>query len=423
MVYTPVSVITITNNHLDESHNLTTPLVNFLRKDAHLVLESDAYYYTVSLARILTVIPKLDLTKPIGTVFTSLLSDAFVSQFQSTGIPVQTTSHFYTNRLSVFNPTSYKDHKVHFTSVNTPHIRDDASKKGFLDDLAIVSDRDMSNYLVAVNGVFHKTVYLDGVLYVVDGFRNIRLKGRQDITIVDTREIGGHTIIPLTSANVTKSDYQHPALVKLTESIVGKTIFPVIDGYFYHQDHGAIDYAAPKRLRIRTNRLPLIQQFRHNPRTVYSRDHYGSDVPVSSRNYVDPYDSVFLDKTYLTTDTLANEDFQYSRLTAFHSFLVVVNNPKLFSLTTDLVPTGTPQFYQDLSNRPLSGMLNYDCGLCPSYVIWKDVHKRSAIFLSEQDTDANWTDQSADPFIITPLGDDAEYKPTVPAKLIDYVTI
>lgn len=423
MTYIPVSVIVIRNNHLNESYDLSQPLSKFLGKDAHLTVESNAYYYTLSLSKILTFVPKLDITKPLSTALTALLSDQFVTQHQSTGIPIQTVSGFYSKRLTVFNPASYKNYTVHFTSINTPHIRDDASKKGYLDDLAIVSEHDMTHCLVAVNGVFHKTTYLDGVLYVLDGFRTVRLKGRQDITIVDTKELGGHTIVPLTPQNVTSSNYQHPALVKMPESIVGKTVFPVIDGYFYHQEQNVVGYASARTLRLRTNHMPLIQQFRHNPRTIYQSDYYGSDAPAGSRKYTDPYEAVFLNHDTVNADVFKTAAFQYSRLTGFHSFLVVVNNPKLFTLSTDLEPTGTPQSYQDLSNRTLSGMMSYDCGLSPSYIIWKDVYKRSTVLLSEQDRDADWQDESVAPFVIPTLAHDADYKPVSPAKLIDYVTV
>lgn len=423
MSYTVVKTITVVNNHLYESTDITKPLSDFTNSESYVVVKHFTNLYSLSLGRILNFVPHLNLNQPISTALNSLFNDTFISTYIADYIPIKRISDLYSKRLNVFNPIAYKDFKVQFTSINTPTILDDVTQKGFLDDLVISTESsyDFTHCLVAVNGVFHKTTYLNNKLYVLDGFRTIRLSGKRDVVIVDTREIGGHTIIPLTTSNVTQSVYQQPSLVTLSSSILGKTIFPVIDGYFYHRSYNVLSFPDQTHLKIETNKLPLIQQFRHNPRTIYRIDRYGTDAPQSSRKYTDVYEEIFLNQETIPTVSLANADFQYSRLTHYHSFLIVMNNPNLYTVSIDVIPTGTPQFYQESSTRSVSGMMNYGCGLCPSYLIWKDPFKRKSIFINSQDSDIDWQNQTINPLFIPNLIPTPELSAQIPARFIDYV--
>jgi hypothetical protein len=421
MPYTVARTVTVKNNRLIESEDLTRPLSAFIHGEHYLVVSKNVFTFScLSLGRIFNAVTGLDLTQPISTGLNSLLTDLFVARYKNDTIPLKLVSGLYDRRLSVFNPLAYGDYEIYFTSVNTPDVKNDPKRKGTLDDLAIKSDEDMSNYLVAINGVFHRTVILGNVLYVMDGFRTIRLSGRKDIVIVDTKAVGGHKIVPMTKSNVSKPDYQKRAVVT-TPSILGKSIFAVIDGYFYHRDHQVLGVVDSTHVSINTNKLPLIQQFRHNPRTLYKPDRFGVGASQSSLKYSDPYDAVFVNKTSLPVATLANKEFQHSRLAHYHSFLVVMNNPNLFTVATDVIPTGTPKLYQEVSKRPLSGMLNYGCGLCPSYLIWSDSFDRKSIFLSDQDYDVDRQDESINPSFIPALVTEHSQGVNLPAQFFDYV--
>lgn len=422
MTYVPIKTVTVVNNRLHESTDLTQPVSSFLQTESYLIVNNNTFIYALPIGAMLNYLPNFDRSQQIGQAFPLIMQDVYVQHFRVGGIPLALPSGLYNNRLSVFNPFAYKDYTVHFTSVNTPTVIDDVTKKGFLDDLAISApDHDLSQCLVAVNGVFHRTAFQNNVLYVLDGFRTMRLTGRKDVVVVDTRALGGHTIIPLTTSNVSQSAYQQPAYVSLSQSIAGKTVFAVIDGYFYHRDHDILSVADNTHLKIHTNKTPLIQQFRHNPRTLQRPDLSG-DASQQSRKYTDNYAQLMMGKKLIDVDTLANSDFQYSRLTAYHSFLVVVNNPSVYSVSTDIVPTGTPQFYNEQSNRNISGMLNYGCGLCPSYLIWKDPSGRKSIFLPDQDYDVDRQNESIAPAFIPNLITDYKDGTLIPAKFIDYVS-
>jgi hypothetical protein len=422
MSYTPIKTITVTRNRLCESDDLTQPLSTFASGESYLLVRNKVAVFTLSINDLLTDLSHLDITQPIGQVFNGRLNDLLVERFSTTDIPLAISPGLYNNRLRVLNPISYKDYRVHFTSVDTPYLLDDVDKRGYLDDLVIISADDLSQCLVAVNGVFHQTTYFNNQLFVLDGYRTIRLTGRHDVVLVDTKAIGGHTLIPLTTANVSKPAYQQAATVTLTQSIANKTVFAVIDGYFYHRDQRILKIADATHLKISCNKLPLIQQFRHNPRTVRRPDRYGPDATQTSRKYTDGYEAVFLNNSAVPSSTLANADFQYSRLTHFHSFLVVFNNPNVFTLSTAVTPSGTLQFYTDAANRALSGMASYGCGLCPSYLIWRDPHQTKSIFLPHQDNDVDWQDHSINPPFIPDLITDPLKARNIPLQFVDYVS-
>jgi hypothetical protein len=423
MAYTPLKTITVQNGRLSESLDLTLPLRSFIGKTAYLVVTQNSFTYALDLGQILNVARRIPYDQPIGTVLNPLFTDRFVTRFKATGIPIKGLGDLYPNRLRVLNPQAFKDYRVHYTSINTPEIQDDPLRRGSLNDLVVTSGQDLSQCLIAVNGVFHKTVYdaPNNRIFVLDGYRTMRLANRHDVVLVDTMNLGGHTIIPLTPANTAMSDWQRKALVTTPISLAGKTTFAVIDGYFYHRDDGVIQYADVNKLYLRTSRMPLIEQFRHNPRTMHQVDRFGTAATQSSQRYNDAYDALFLDQRSCPSSTLQTGAFQYSRLTHFHSFLVVLNNANVFTTTKDLLPSGAPQTYEDPSATPVSGMLRYGCGLHPSYGIWENEAKRKTIFLSEQDYDIDVQDSSISPLFIPSLIPEVNAGTHLPAKMFDYI--
>ena len=421
--YTTVKYITISGTTLTEYTDLTTPIGNLIGTHSYLVVINNfnalSFLSIDSIMRYL----QLDITQPIGTVLTSYLNNLFVEKYNVDGIPSKMASEYYQNRLRVLNPVSYKDYTTDFTSINTPTIINDPTKRGSLDDLVINASADLSNSLVAVNGVFHKTLLSNNSLYVLDGFRNIRISGRKDVTLVDTSHIGGHTVLPLTPNNVVQTTYNDWAYIMTPSSIYGKTLFLVVDGYFYHLSDNVLTIFDSTHVGIKTNLLPLVQQFRHNPRTMYTQDKYGDTPSQGSSKYTDNYDTLFINNRSLPANTFTSLDFQYSRITHYHSFLVIVNNPKIYTVEREVAPTGTPRFYYDYSTLPLSGMASYGCGLCPSYLIHREGdHTRKQVFISGQDNDIDLELNSINPIFIPALIDDAIKAANISTRFIDYVS-
>jgi hypothetical protein len=422
MVYTPIRTVEYAGHKLTESVDLTRPLSTFINKTSFLVLEKNLTKYVIDLSNVILNEINLNFTNPISSALTSRLSDAFVIRYQRTDIPVLNEDGVYSKRLRVFNPISYKDYKTQFTSIDTPSDVDNVTRKGFLDDLVISSSANMTNQLVAVNGVFHRTTMFQNKRYVLDGFRTMRISDYKDVTVVDTSRIGGHSVIPLTTSNVSLTTYNGIATINSGVSLKNKTVFLVIDGYFYHMDTDVFYYAGESHLKVKVNKLPLLSQFRHNPRTLQITDRYGEGASQSSRKYIDTYAALFLNNRTVSTSTFTTRDFQYSRLTHYHSFLVVVNNSSLFSLSTVLLPTGTPQYYTDMSTKISSGMLSYGEGLSPSYVIQRDPYGRKNVLIQEQNYDVSYEKETVNPIFIPSLISEPEKGAQAFCRFVDYVS-
>lgn len=422
MVYIPTRTVVIENYSLVESTDLTIPLSYFVDKTAFLVLHKNHTDHVVEIGEIVLQQNGLDLSQPISSGFSSLLNDAFVARYSRSDIPLLNIHGTYNKRLKVLNPLSYKDYTTKFTSMGNTSVVDDVTQKGFLDDLVIASRENLHNSLVAVNGVFHKTSLLDNKLYVHDGFRTMRVSDYKDVTLIDTSALGGHSIIPLTSSNVTFTTYNDKATINAGVSLKDKTVLLVIDGYIYHLNNQVFYFADDQHIKVWVSKLPLISQFRHNPRTMKNVDRYGVDTNQSSRKYTNAYDNIFLNQRQVATSVLTTRDFQYSRLTHYHSFLVVINNPSVFTVEMDIIPTGTPQFYYDAINRVLSGMVSYGEGLSPSYLIHRDPFGRKYVYLQKQDYDVNWQAETISPTFIPALISEPQLGANARCRFVDYVS-
>jgi len=422
MTYTPIKTVVNTKGVLHESDDITVPASYFLDKESYLVLEENKTQYVIDLSSVFLSERHLVYTQSVGEFLTTRLSDIFVTRHIRTDIPVLNERGAYNKRIKVFNPMEYKNHTVQFTSVNTPNIVDDMSRKGFLDDLVITARDDVTNYLACVNGVFHKTAISNNKLYVLDGFRTMRISAFKDVTIVDTSPLGGHDVIGLTDQNVTLDTYNGRAVITTASSLKDKTVFIVVDGYFYHAEADVIKIYDENTITVDVNKLSLIDQFRHNPRTIYRKDRLGEEASQRSRKYEDAYDALFLGKRSIPTSALQTRDFQYSRLTAYHSFLVVIDNPNVFAKAYDILPTGAPQFFRDHADRLLSGMMQYGVGHCPSYVILRDPFKRKSIYVQSQNYDVNIHHDIINPTFLPTLIPEIARSLTNPPRLIDYVS-
>lgn len=422
MTYTPTRLITVDGLRLHESSDLSIPVSSIIGTQSFLAVMRNSTETVLDLGKILLFENDVVLNAPLSVALLGKLTDVFVAKYTISGVPLLNSNGTYNKRLKVFNPISYKKFTVQSTSISTPEIVDDVTRKGFLDDLVITGSNNFSNYLAAVNGVFHRTTVFQNKLYVLDGFRTMRISDYKDVTLVDTTSLGGHTIIPLTDDNVTQTTYNGLATIDAGVSLKNKTVFLVIDGYFYHLDTAVYHHGDDSHLHVHTNKLPLINQFRHNPRTLTRVDRYGEDASQSSRKYDDTYATLFLNNRTVPTSTFTNRNFQYSRLTHYHSFLVVVNNASIFSTQTVLLPSGTPQYYNDMSGGIISGMLSYGEGLCPSFLIKNDPFDRKSIFIQKQDYDIDLHRETYSPTFIPSLIPDEVNGANTFCRFVDYLS-
>lgn len=424
MTYNPVRIITVTGRQLSESSDLTVQIGSLATGKNYLLLEKNGYYWTVSINAILLWESGISLTDPVSSALTAKLDDIFVQKYTDMSVPYKTSKGNYLKKLDVFNPISNKGWTVSYGTTENAAIRNEEGLKGSLDDLILTSDLDMTNMLVAVNGVFHRTTLYNGEIYVHDGFRTIRLTDRKDVTVMDTTGIGGHTVVPLTSSNSSHGTYNGVCRVTVPGGVQNKTVLLVVDGFLYHLDTEVLKYLSNTVIGIKTDKLPLIQQFRHNPRTLQRRDILKDSLEQGSSRYVDDYAKLFLtDSGVVPTAPLNTLDFQTSRLFHYHSFLIVINNPSIYMTTKHVDSIDVRGMYFDFSDKPLSGAVELGCGLCPSYLIHKEDGGRRQVLISTQDHDTDDYRLTVNPLYLTKLYDDLQpVSSNVRARFVDYVS-
>lgn len=420
MSYTPIETILAEGHTLTPSSDLSVPLSSFSDKKAFLHLKKDKADYVISINNPMLFERNLNMAAPVGSAFADRLTDLFVATYKTSRIPLISDNGEYRNRIRVYSPHALTDMSVKMTSINTPEITDDVSKQGFLDDLVIAGEHPLDNAIVSVNGVFHRSSMFEGKRYVHDGFRTMRLTGKKDVTVVDFSALGSIETIPLTASNVTLSTKNGMAIIDAGQSLSNKTVFLVIDGYFYHLDTSVIVGMVGTKIKVAVNRLPLVSQFRHNPRTMYAVDYYGADPERQSRKYTDAYANLFIGKRFLPTATFDTVEFQRSRLTAYHSFLVVVDNPNIYLKSFPLTYNDAPGCYIEHSNRVISGIPSYGAGLSLSYYIWRDVYNRKLIYFDNPDFDMDYQETRDDSPVILARQDESRELTMIPVRLVDY---
>ena len=206
------------------------------------------------------------------TVNPSLITKAKTAIFPQ--LDVATGRYLY--RVSVSSPKENSGWSIGFGDYDRPDVRDDLNQVGILDDLILTPPKTVTpeNILVSVNGVLHATHVVDGVIYVIDGFITIRQSGVEEIVILDTTSLGGHTIVPLTTSNIVVKDDTytvraliHDTTVDLSQGAVALSV----DGYLqlFNNTYSARDRHS---INIDLNLLDLVGNFIYSPIQKAYRD-------------------------------------------------------------------------------------------------------------------------------------------------------
>ncbi len=274
--YSYVATYTVTDGALSVTDDATTTLLSLQGQQVYvLVLRQDNTPFTIDLNRFMLMQIGLVTTNPIGTVMAAL-TDLQVAGYSVTTIPTLNPEGAFANRLNVYDAYITPDITVQWTSINSPTDLDDIYQKDQMNDLKISSSigRSFANTLVSVNGVFHPTFLFNGDLFVQNGFFNIKNSKRNRVALFDTTTLGGHFVLPITQANIDASNNNPWSGVTLTYPNVdftGTTVLLSVGGYLYALD-STYQLINTNRLRININRMDVINQFLHNPNTVYTTD-------------------------------------------------------------------------------------------------------------------------------------------------------
>jgi hypothetical protein len=432
---TYVATYTVQDRVISISTDETVLLSSLLSNQTYIEVNSsdmtnNTNYY-LDLNKIALYEPNINFSWSVATFIANIITDRVIEGY-NTEIPViDINTQRYDNRLNVYNALAAEDLCIDYTSITNLSVRNDPYLRTSLNDLALSSKtRDFTNSLVTVNGVFHPTQLFNNELYVLNGFSNIRNNDPSDkkIAIYDTTSLGGHTVIPLNLTQVVNNSSQSPTqgiYLKFNGTdFTNKTVLLSFGGYLYALDN-SYEIIGTNLIKINTCKMDIISQWIHNPNTVY-RNQHGSlafnkylynkaeiDIPdpihkptpvqeilyflntqypaitntqkTAKTAFLYQYDYTPL-YSYVTEiiDTLKYTDldsdaFYYKILADPSSFLIVINNPNIYTRTYPLIPEFHPDQYTINSADMPRGIL-FSLDKCLPYTILSDSsHNRHII--------------------------------------------
>lgn len=345
----------------------------------------------VDLNQVFNRFPGIDPTMTYYEYVTNKLTLSIANDCQTNILPQRDVmTQKYLNRVVTLDPIATEGWDIGFGNVDNGNIISDKNQISILNDLILYAPAgtNLNNLLVSVNGVFHKTQMFNNMLYVIDGFSNIKQTGQTSIVVCDTTSIGGHSIIPITRDMITLSPgdkYCCTSYIKIPSGtpFLNTSVVPVVDGYIKLFD-GSYSVINSNVVSLFTNLMDIPSCFINNPLHRYKRDFFSVQNrpnPYNPSTYTpvfpprhatvttDEYFDVFNTATTIDASLFHDETFIKTRLSSAHSFLIVLNNPNVFLNQYQLINHKEPHIFECFSTDTPRGILIYNKGKVLPYTI------------------------------------------------------
>lgn len=207
-------------------------------------------------------------------------------------------------------------------------------------------DLFLRSCLVSVNGFYHQTDADTNGVYVKNGNVSSVLSGRNELGIYSFRELGTLTQIPITESMVYKQlpnqRLRDRAYLDLGVDLTGKTVLLVLGGYLHLMDPKTFYLVSHSTLAIDFNNLPLFERY-HESKDII--DLTSLPIERTSRN-----------PSQIGVDDFLSDENITAYLTLSQSFVVLLDNPNIFSERTAV--REAPNSHTYISNvRPLYPMV------------------------------------------------------------------
>lgn len=502
----------VTGREIRERVDAAQPLSQLTSGQVYARVQATDHKPVVDVTAMLVRETAIDFTQGLAAFLAARLTDLALARYTSTALPLpDPASGRFLRRVEALDGHADPSLTVAYTALGTPDVRNDAHRRGQLNDLVLSSpSRDLTHCLAAVNGVFHRCLPYQGELFVVDGYANMKNAKKTALAVYDTRAVGGHRIIALDDtmiSNTEAQDLRHSIYLTLPADVdlSNKTTWLVIDGRLHACD-GAYAVLGPRQLKIRTGRLELLTNWIHNPNTVYREDLSGQEIrdpyapppdplaayhalslaqkldhymtttwPFSGRSgqphtgaaftgyaYVDrfPKEPPLAQKieTYFTrvyptagverdgraagvsqfkysalyeaaveiTQTIPRAQldsvgFVQNALLSQHSYLIVLNTPRLYTRVYPLIPTTAPTQYEYRGRDTPRGLLRYAGAFALPYVLYTAPDGQHTVSIEHAKLEQDLFTQAHQPLAIpAPYFDATASAPQQPAELIEF---
>lgn len=282
----------------------SAPVGDVLKHQTYAIVTTAAEMLVLDVSHIgLRETPPASATVSISDFLSTTVSDAELVRYRTDTFPIiDADTGRYTHRLHCINATSHPLISVSRTTLTdgANAKRDDPYRRFIDKDLVIThTSDDLTTHLVAVNGVFHRCHVNDRALWVVDGYTNIRNTQKHEIALVDTKTIGGHTIVPLTADMMIdhdNTDIRRGLYLSTNKSmsLADKTVWLVVAGRLHTLD-GSYTVVNETTIKINTSQLHLIDDFLHHPLTPSTLTHGGVVAPKNPYLPTDEVDEAAVD--------------------------------------------------------------------------------------------------------------------------------
>lgn len=364
-------------------------------KDVYCIIDHNREYKVLDISKILRRIPNLDTTITLSAYVQSL-NDFEVAKYVTNEIPLKSLDGRYKKRIEAIDPTVELGMQIDYVNHQNPSIRNDRTMRSTFNDLVISSeDRDLSNSLVSVNGVFHPTIHFDNELYVIDGFSNVRINGSARIGLFDTAHIGGHSVTKITTDMLVMEDadtMRNGVYLKLNDgaSFANTTTLVVIDGYLLPPINNYFKVVGDQLLKLNLNKLDLLHMYLHNPMTkvettpIYGGNLDPDNIYTQGRTVIDAYLSKMWPFRDIDTsgnkvghhsfeltgdvDDYNSDTFIRNMLFSPMSFIIHIYNPNVYMKTYKLNRTVECGEYEIFSEDMPRGLLWYNREFILPYV-------------------------------------------------------
>ena len=337
--------------------------------------------------------------------------------------------------IRAINPIADETLTVLPISINSQSQTPDQYREETMSDVVLYGERDLSNMLCIVNGVFHNTIFWNKAQYIIDGMYSFRQNQKFDMVCYDTSPVGGHTVVPITRDMCTWDADGRGIILTLPAgmSFSGKSAFTAIDGYLFHPDE-ILEVMSPTMAVIHTARIPFVEQWRHNPLTKRKKDIAGlnwvwaepaaptmSAPPVVTGGYrsinQQPDLELFVNTRTVPYDKVTSQDFRFNRVTSPHSAIILVNKPSLTHSVIRPYSIQVPNQYGLTKQEFPCGISRYGCGLSPSYTILKSGTQQTWVHVEPQDYDIDRQRNVLNPACVTTLYPQVEDSLSLPFSM------